>query len=66
MRGSIISAGFKPPPMLGFSCVEEIGSAAILAVKRLAAVTPEMNLREHVTFIPLSNMNKAAHSGFKT
>ena len=32
--------------------VEEINSAAMLAVKRSVGVTPEMNLREHVTCMP--------------
>ena len=35
---------------------EENGSAAI----RSAGVTPEVNLREHVTHMPLSSVNKAA------
>ena len=46
--------------------VEEIGSAAMLATKRLAGVTPEVNLRECVTCMPLPSVNKAAHSGFET
>ena len=32
--------------------VEEINSAAMLAAKRSVGVTPEMNLREHVTCMP--------------
>ena len=31
-----------------------------------AVVTPEMNVKERVTYTPLPNMNKVAHSGFKT
>ena len=46
--------------------MEEIGSAAMLAIKRLAGVTPEVNLREHVTYMPLPSMNKAAYFGFET
>ena len=46
--------------------MEEIGSAAMLAAKRLAGVAPEVNLREHVTHMPLASVNKTAHSGFKT
>ena len=46
--------------------MEEIGSAAMLATKRLAGVTPEVNLREHVTYMPLPSMNKAAYFGFET
>ena len=44
----------------------EIGSAAMLASKRLAGVVPEMNLREHATCTPLQSANKGAHSGFQT
>ena len=39
-------------------------SAAMLAARRLAGITPEDP--EHVTHIPLSSVNKAAHSGFET
>ena len=46
--------------------VDEIGSAAILATKRSAGVTPEVNLREHVTCMPLPSKDKAANSGFET
>ena len=45
--------------------VEEISSAAILAAKRSAGVTPELNLREHVIHMSLPSANKAAHSGFE-
>ena len=54
------------PPMPALRYVEEIGSAAILATKRLAGVTPEVNLRKLLTCTPLSGMNEAAHSGFET
>ena len=37
-----------------------------LAALRSAGVTPEVNLREHVTHSPLPSVNKAAHSGFET
>ena len=46
--------------------VEDNGSAAMLAAKKLAGVTSEVNLNEHVTCTPLLSMNKAAHSSFKT
>ena len=46
--------------------VEETGLAAILATKRSTGVTPEVNLRECVTCMPLPSANKAAHSGFET
>ena len=46
--------------------VEENGSATMLATKRLVGVTPELNLREHVTCTPPPSANKAAHSGFET
>ena len=38
----------------------------MLAAKRLACVSPEVNLREHVTHTPLPSWNKTAHSGFET
>ena len=40
--------------------------APMLAAKRSAGVTPEVNLGEPVTYTPLSSVNKAAHSGFET
>ena len=43
--------------------MEENGSAAILDTKRLGGVTVEVNLREHVTCMPLPSMNKAAYRG---
>ena len=46
--------------------LEENGLAAMLAANRSAGVTPEVNLRTHVTHIPLPNANKAAHSSLKT
>ena len=46
--------------------VEENASATMLAAKRSAGVAPEMNLREHITCMPLPNANGAAHSGFET
>ena len=42
------------------------GSAAMLATKRSAGVTPEVNLRERVTCMPSPSVNKAAHYGFET
>ena len=39
---------------------------AMLAPKRSAGVAPEVNLREHVTYMPPPSVNKAAHSGFET
>ena len=45
--------------------VEEIGSAAMLVPKRLADVAPEVNLRDHVTHMPMPSANKAPHSGFE-
>ena len=46
--------------------VEEISTVAMLAAKRLAGVTPEVNLREHETHTSQPSMNKATHSGFET
>ena len=58
---------FQAPPMLAHMYVEENGLAAMLASKkRLAGVTPEVNLWEHATCVPLPSVNKAAHSGFET
>ena len=51
--------------MPGCRYVEEIGLAAMLATKRSAGVTPEVNLRGHVTCMPLPSANKVAHSGFE-
>ena len=45
--------------------VEEIGSAAMLVPKRLAGVAPEVNLREHLTHMPMPSANKAPHPGFE-
>ena len=45
--------------------VEENGLAALLATKRLAGVTPEVNPRKHLTRMPLPSMNKTVHSGFE-
>ena len=35
----------------------------MLAAKRMAGVTPEVNLRQHVTCTPPPSVNNAAHSG---
>ena len=45
--------------------MKEIGSAAMLVTKRLACVTPEVNLRDCVTLKPLPSTNKASQCGFK-
>ena len=47
-------------------CVGENGLAAILATKRLAGVTPEVNLRQCVLCMPTQSANKATPSGFET
>ena len=52
--------------MPGHMYLEEIGLAAMLATERSAGVTPEVNLREHVTHTPPPSANKAAYSGFET
>ena len=41
-------------------------STAFLATKELAGVAPEVNLREHISCMPLPSVNKAALSGFET
>ena len=46
--------------------VGEIFLAAMLASKRSAGVTPEVNVKEYVARMPLPSMTKAAHSGFET
>ena len=51
--------------MPSYRYMEENGSAAMLATKRLAGVTPEVNLRYYVTYTPPPSVNKAAHSGFE-
>ena len=57
---------FQASPMPVCRYVEESSVVAMLAAKRSAGVTPEMNLRKHIIHMPLPNMNKAAHSGFET
>ena len=49
-------------PMPACRYVGEISSPAILAAKRSAGVTPEMNVRECITHI---YANKAYHFGFE-
>ena len=44
--------------MLSHRYLEENGSAAMLAAKRSAGITPEVNLKECVTHMPLSRVNK--------
>ena len=46
--------------------MEENGSCAMLAVKRSAGLTPEVNLWEHITPMPPPSRNKVADPGFKT
>ena len=50
------------------SYVEENGSAAMLAAKRLAGVTPEVNLLEYMcnTYTSTECENKTAHSNIET
>ena len=57
---------FRARPILAPRYMEENGSADMLAIKRPAGVTPEMNLRECVAYTPLPSENKAAPSGFET
>ena len=44
--------------MPGPRYVEEIGLVAKLIAKMLAGVVPEVNLREHVTCMPLPTLNQ--------
>ena len=45
--------------------LEENSSAAMLAARKSAGVAPEVHHRAHVTCMPLSIVNKAAHSGIE-
>ena len=56
----------EAPPMLVCKYIDENGLAAMLATKRLAGVTSEVNLREHTSQMPWRSVDKAAHSGFET
>ena len=51
--------------MPGCRYVEEICLAAMLAAKWSAGVTPEVNLRGHVTHMPPIGMYKGSHCGFE-
>ena len=57
---------FRAPPMPACRYAEESGSTGILAANRLAGVAPDMNVREHVTRMPLPSVIKTTHSGFET
>ena len=46
--------------------VEEVGSVAMLATKRLAGVAPEVKLGEYTSRTLTPSMNKAEHSSFET
>ena len=61
----MIGPGFESHQCLLASIVEEIDSIAMLSTKQSVGVTPDLNLREHVTQMPLISANKAAHSGFE-
>ena len=52
--------------MLAHRHKEENGLATILATKRSAGITPEVNVRECVIYTPLPSVNMAAHSDFET
>ena len=40
--------------------------AAMLAIYTGRGVSPEVNLRDRISHMPLQSLNKAAHSGFET
>ena len=63
---SVARSHNRAPPMPACRYVEKNDSASILATKRLVGVTPEVNLREHVTPTPFPSANEAAQSGFET
>ena len=60
----MIAPSFEPHQCLAGSGRDR--SAAMLAAKRLAGVTPEVNFNEHVKHTPLPRVHKAAHSSFET
>ena len=51
--------------MPGCIYVEDISLVVLLATKRSAGVTPEVNLRKCVTHMSPPSVNKAANSGFE-
>ena len=53
---------FRVPPMPH----RRDGSTAMLAAKRSAGVTPDVNPGECISRMPPPSVNKAAHSGFET
>ena len=61
-----VRSRFRAQPMPACRYVEEKGSAAMLAAKRSAGVTLEVNLKECIAHMPPPSMNKAAPSGFET
>ena len=62
----MIDSGFKPQQSLEHRYVVENGLVAMLATKRSAGVAPDVNLRGHVTPIPVPSINRFAHSNFET
>ena len=50
----------NPPSYLCWSMHVGKQPAAMLTTKRLAGIAPEMNLRKHISYMPLSSANKAA------
>ena len=58
----VTSIVFSVDEILHFTLI----SCAMLAAKRLAGVTPEVNFRSCVACTPLPSMSKAACSGFET
>ena len=61
-----IDPGFELHQCLLVGNMEKNCSAAMLAAKRLAGVTPEVNLMETLTHTPPPSVNKTTHSGFET
>ena len=51
--------------LLNNTCGEQL-PAIMLAIKRSAGVTSEVNIREHTLHTPLPSVNKVAHFGFET
>ena len=53
-------------PTSAETCMWEKRLASMLAIYTGRGVTPEVNLRECISCMPLQSSNKASHSGFET
>ena len=55
---------FSILPLLKHACVEV--SSGHAGHQEVAGVIPEVNLREHISYMPPLSVNKVAYSGFET